>query len=193
MKSFKSQFSVFNREGFLFQFKLHSILLSLAVPSHNWKLSPLNGMPDHVLTTLVHFLYNECLPAGLSEETARDCIKSLTPMPEFNTFTSLCQTFLRNTALRHRQYICDCFLKHEIEWLVWMCRSWFGSFYHSFTEIVSLIDDMHSCANKIINLFTCKKPHSKGVMPDDALVANPQKLCYVIKQATREGAVGQLS
>ena len=74
-----------------------------------------------------------------------------------------------------------------------MCRSWFGSFYLSFTEIVSLIDDMHSCANKIINLFTCKKPHSKGVMPDDALVANPQKLCYVIKQATREGAVGQLS
>ena len=51
---------------------------------------------------------------------------------------------------------------------------------------------MHSCANKIINLFTCKKPHSKGVMPDDALVANPQKLCYVIKQATREGSVGQL-
>nr|XP_022318373.1 uncharacterized protein LOC111121395 isoform X2 [Crassostrea virginica] len=139
------------------EFKLHSILLSLAVPSHNWKLSPLNGMPDHVLTTLVHFLYNECLPAGLSEETARDCIKSLTSMPEFNTFTSLCQTFLRNTALRH--------------------------------QIVSLIDDMHSCANKIINLFTCKKPHSKGVMPDDALVANPQKLCYVIKQATREGSV----
>lgn len=63
--------------------------------------------------------------------------------------------------------------------------------YTSITEIVSLIDDMHACANRIIDLFKCKKPHSKGMMPEDALVANPQKLCYVIKQAAREGAVGK--
>lgn len=56
---------------------------------------------------------------------------------------------------------------------------------------MSLIDDMHACANRIIDLFKCKKPHSKGIMPEDALVANPQKLCYAIKQAAREGAVGE--
>lgn len=50
---------------------------------------------------------------------------------------------------------------------------------------------MHACANRIIDLVKCKKPNIKGVMPEDALVANPQKLCYVIKQATREGAVGK--
>jgi hypothetical protein len=64
-------------------------------------------------------------------------------------------------------------------------------FVFFFTEIVSLIDDMHACANRIIDLVKCKKPNTKGVMPEDALVANPQKLCYVIKQATREGAVGE--
>lgn len=139
------------------EFKLHSILLNLAVPGHNWRLSPLNGMPDNILSTVFHYLYKECLPPGLSEDTARDCIKTLSDIKEFDTFIKLCQTFLRNTALRH--------------------------------QIVSLIDDMHACANRIIDLFKCKKPHSKGTMPEDALVANPQKLCYVIKQAAREGAV----
>lgn len=89
-------------ECFLLQFKLHSILLNLAVPGHNWRLSPLNGMPDNILSTVFHYLYKECLPPGLSEDTARDCIKTLSDMKEFDTFIKLCQTFLRNTALRHR-------------------------------------------------------------------------------------------
>lgn len=89
-------------EFFLLQFKLHSILLDLAVPGHDWRLSTLNGMPDNILSTVFHYLYKECLPPGLSEDTARDCIKTLTDMKEFDTFTNLCQTFLRNTALRHR-------------------------------------------------------------------------------------------
>lgn len=89
-------------KNFLFQFKLHSILLNLAVPGHDWRLSPLNGMPDNILSTVFHYLYKECLPPGLSEDTARDCIKTLADMKEFDTFTNLCQTFLRNTALRHR-------------------------------------------------------------------------------------------
>ncbi|XP_061196240.1 uncharacterized protein LOC133204507 [Saccostrea echinata] len=139
------------------EFKLHSVILNLSIPQHDWNSSPLNGMADNILTTIFHYLYNECLPSGLSEDTAKDCIKVLEHMPEFNAFTVLCQTFLRNTALKH--------------------------------QIVSLIDDMHACANRIIDLFKCKKPHSKGVMPEYALVANPQKLCYVIKQTTREGAV----
>lgn len=48
-------------------------------------------------------------------------------------------------------------------------------------EIVSFIDDMYVCVNRIIDLFKCKKFYSKGMMLEDVLVVNFQKLCYVIK------------
>ena len=52
---------------------------------------------------------------------------------------------------------------------------------------------MHACADKIIDLFSGKMPASEGmpVTSEDGLMSNPAKLCYVVKQALREAAVGQ--
>ena len=46
---------------------------------------------------------------------------------------------------------------------------------------------MHACADKIIDLFSGK---GEGAT-DSGLMSNPAKLCYVIKQAIREAAVGK--
>ena len=62
----------------------------------------------------------------------------------------------------------------------------------SFSEITSLVEDMHACIDKMIDVFSGKLvpdgPAQLG--PEESLMANPAKLCYVIKQALREGAVG---
>ena len=58
-----------------------------------------------------------------------------------------------------------------------------------FPEIVSLIGDMHACADRIIDLFKCRQRGNTSLQ-DDVLSHNPAKLCYVIKQALREGAIG---
>lgn len=48
---------------------------------------------------------------------------------------------------------------------------------------------MHACADRIIDLFSGKAdgPQSQ----EEGLLSNPARLCYVAKQALREGAVGK--
>lgn len=48
---------------------------------------------------------------------------------------------------------------------------------------------MHACADRIIDLFKCRQRGNTSLQ-DDVLSHNPAKLCYVIKQALREGAIG---
>ena len=88
-----------------FQFKVHKMILKLAIPSMDWDKTPtpLSGLPEDVLMTILHFLYAECLPKGLAEDTARACVKAVHKMPGFSKFTQLCETFLKNTALKHRK------------------------------------------------------------------------------------------
>ena len=52
---------------------------------------------------------------------------------------------------------------------------------------------MHGCADKIIELFTVKGANSVDghFAVDSSLVSNPAKLCYVVRQALREAAVGE--
>lgn len=54
---------------------------------------------------------------------------------------------------------------------------------------MSLIGDMHACADRIVDLFKCRQRGSTMVQ-DDLLSRNPAKLCYVMKQALREAAIG---
>ncbi len=52
---------------------------------------------------------------------------------------------------------------------------------------------MHACADRIIDLFSGKAggPDGSSSVHDESLVSNPTKLCYVVKQALREAAIGQ--
>ncbi|KAK3089222.1 hypothetical protein FSP39_001872 [Pinctada imbricata] len=141
------------------QFKVHSLICQIVAPDLPWSsiVPPLSGLPEDVLRTVTFYLYNECLPQGLTEKTAKDCIQCVAKMPGLGKFVQLCEIFLKNTALKQ--------------------------------QIISLIDDMHSCADRMIDLFKSKKQNVGGLLPDDALAINPPKLCYIIKQAAREGAI----
>lgn len=59
----------------------------------------------------------------------------------------------------------------------------------NFPEIIDLTEDMHACANQIIEHFT--GPKSAVVQGSINLKGNPGKLCYVLKQCIRECAVGK--
>ena len=89
-----------------FQFNVHHTILKLAVPEVDWTSSPppLSGLREDVLHTILHHIYSECLPKGLSEETAKACLKAVKKMQGFEKFTELCETFLKNTALKQRKF-----------------------------------------------------------------------------------------
>lgn len=76
--------------------------------------------------------------------------------------------------------------------------------------IIGLVTDMHNRGNRIIDYFSGKaceeddapeakeigvtNPLSNGPLTNgvsDNLATNPAKLCYVIKQALREGAISK--
>ena len=62
-----------------------------------------------------------------------------------------------------------------------------------FLEITSLVTDMHSSADKIIELFSATPgADDMSTRADRSLACNPAKLCYVVKQAIREAAVGMV-
>lgn len=79
--------------------------MALTAPSIDWKKAPtpLTGLPEDVLQTILHYIYSECLPRGLTEETVQNCVKSVKNIPELADFQKLCDTFLQNTALKQRE------------------------------------------------------------------------------------------
>lgn len=72
----------------------------------DWSQSPaqLVGLPEDVLHAILHYLYSESLPRRMSEETAKACVKAVRKLPGFSKFVQLCEQFLKNTALRQREY-----------------------------------------------------------------------------------------
>ena len=63
--------------------------------------------------------------------------------------------------------------------------------YH-ISEITSLVTDMHSSADRIIELFSgTAGADDMSTRADRSLACNPAKLCYVVKQAIREAAIGE--
>ena len=66
-----------------------------------------------------------------------------------------------------------------------------------YVEICSLVEDMHTCCDHVIDLFTGKIVNFAGdtsqlaMSEDQTLMSNPARLCYVVKQALREASVGE--
>ena len=84
---------------------MHKTVLRLACPELIWDKSPtpLDGMNEEVLHTVLHYIYAECLPTGLAEPVALACIKAVADLQGFEKFSVLCETFLKNTALKQRK------------------------------------------------------------------------------------------
>lgn len=75
--------------------------------------------------------------------------------------------------------------------------------YFNISEIITLVTEMHACAQRIIDYFSGKNANQdspssaipNGSVPNGTTEADnllePAKLCYVIRQALRESAVGK--
>lgn len=144
------------------EFKVHKTILTLSNPHLDWNQNPppLTGLKDSVLYTILHFMYSECLPASLSEETVKLCLQSALKMPGFGRLPELCEIYLKNVAL-----------KQQIMSLVSDMHSCASCIIDYFSGKVP--GDSGNCAQN----------------GSENLLSNPAKLCYVMKQSLRECAV----
>nr|XP_006812477.1 PREDICTED: uncharacterized protein LOC100370394 [Saccoglossus kowalevskii] len=142
------------------EYKVHKTILQVSCPSMDWQRAPppLTGLQTDVLHAVLYYLYAECLPKGLSEDTAKLCYRTASKLPGLEKLAELCETFLKNIALKQ--------------------------------QIMGLISDMHTCADKIIDIFNGQGGGGDdGISSGSQSFADPAKLCYSFKQALREGAV----
>jgi hypothetical protein len=97
---------------------------------------PLSGLPEDVLGTILHFLYAECLPANLGEQTARDCIAAAASLPGLERLVRMCELYLKNTALKQRRFdiFVLCFLANNC--FVYEVAEKLPSFMEWNTEVV---------------------------------------------------------
>lgn len=84
--------------SFFHQFQVHKTILSLSLGDYEWQT--LNGLPESVLATLLHYSYSHHLPSTLNSQTAKLCIEHLQSRQTFSKLVELCQSFIRNTIAR---------------------------------------------------------------------------------------------
>lgn len=77
---------------------MHKTILSLSLGDFEWQA--LNGLPENVLATVLHFCYSHHLPSTLSSQTAKLCIENLQSQPALSRLVELCRSFLKNTVAR---------------------------------------------------------------------------------------------
>ena len=82
-----------------FQFQVHKTVIALNLPES--EIESLNGLPESVLSTILHFFYSHHLPATLSSATAKLCIEHLREQSSMSRLIESCQCFLKDTALRN--------------------------------------------------------------------------------------------
>ncbi|KAJ8037564.1 ARM REPEAT PROTEIN INTERACTING WITH ABF2 [Holothuria leucospilota] len=56
-------------------------------------------------------------------------------------------------------------------------------------QIFTLINELHSCADRVISIFSSSSVSGDTSKVEDNLVSEPAKLCFAVKQAAREAAV----
>ncbi|CAL1278745.1 unnamed protein product [Larinioides sclopetarius] len=148
------------------EFKVHKTILKLGNSAIDWDESPcpLSSLPEDVLYTILHYLYSECLPDPLDDETAKSCVAATNDLPGFEGFKEICHLYLKNNALLD-----------QILTLV--------------EEIHSSGDRIIDFFSGKSDALSCSSTSSDS--DDDVNFANdPSILRYIIIQALRESAVG---
>ncbi|KAF2897714.1 hypothetical protein ILUMI_08461 [Ignelater luminosus] len=145
------------------------------------KITAANNKQFHVHSSIVQLLGNE-IPwqsqpppfSGLPE----DVLGTI-----FNFLYAEClpDTLTESTA---RQVISVGAQYQSLAKLVNMCQLYLKNMALK-QQIIGLVNDMHACANQIIEHFNIRHNHS----PTDTIAANPAKLCFVVKQSVRDAAV----
>ena len=87
-----------------FQFAAHSQILRLLAPSIDWRADPLRHLSSASVGAVLHYLYTESLPEGLSLAVAGELRASLGELPELAPLAELCGRYVANVTLRDGQW-----------------------------------------------------------------------------------------
>ncbi len=94
------------RNVHLFQFKVHSTILSLVLPSKYWnsELSFWANQSEEFVRMTLHFLYGNCFPENVTVKQVEECLQVVRQLPEFERLAEACRTYLRNKPLMNREF-----------------------------------------------------------------------------------------
>ncbi|XP_044754508.1 uncharacterized protein LOC123313618 [Coccinella septempunctata] len=84
------------------EFHAHSLILNIIGNGIDWhsKNHPLNNLPEDVLGNILYYMYTECLPENLKEETVRKVLSTVEQHPFLNKLSVISRKYLRNESLR---------------------------------------------------------------------------------------------
>ncbi|KAJ8971383.1 hypothetical protein NQ317_006950 [Molorchus minor] len=140
------------------QFKVHSTILELQGDGIDWSTDPppFTNLSEEVLGTILHFLYCECLPDNVTEETARQVITIATAHASLSKLVAICQSYLKNITLKQR------------------------------SKIMGLVNDMHFYMNQIIDRFNSRSSHDSPenpvTNPEKILVQNSRSFAICLQK-----------
>ena len=141
------------------KFHVHKTVLSAQriITDERYLRSCLFGFSDEVTQALLHYIYSQSLPQDLSQATAQQVMEFARNQPNFHRLGKLCENFIKNTNFQN--------------------------------ELVSLVGEMQEALNQTLLMFGGKTFDQKGNEKTGrnkevgrSLVANPAKLCSVVKQ-----------
>lgn len=89
------------------EFLVHTCILKLNAPDIDWtaKPTPLSGLPEEVIGTILHFLYAQCLPPDLHESVAKQVIVSAPDYPGLEQLVSMCHSYIKNITLKRGEHL----------------------------------------------------------------------------------------
>lgn len=93
------------------EFKIHLCITQLLGNDIPWQATPhpFTGLSEDVLGTILLYIYAECLPENLTENTAKQVIKAAAQYPSLGKLVNMCQMYLKNMALKQRKKIMNTF------------------------------------------------------------------------------------
>ncbi|XP_071966043.1 uncharacterized protein [Antedon mediterranea] len=85
------------------KFPAHLVILEAVCPQQNWRKTPgpICGLSEEVIRVILHYVYTECLPAGLEVEATKACQAAISKIEGFERFISHCEILLQNMAVKN--------------------------------------------------------------------------------------------
>lgn len=158
---------------------MHKLILSNSLP--NFDPNILREFDSDVVHVILHYVYGQCLPRDISEETIQKCLQKLDNVPQFKPIVDKLNAFKRKSN----------FCQGRIVFIKIFYKS-FSNHIH-IADIHNLVTEIHCSANAIILEFqgmpvnaSSKFSSSKN---SEMMLQNPTRLSQAFRQSLRHLAL----